>query len=233
MNKSVCRSEKCFKTLSGKRKAMGFCVGHDSNKQRTCCFEDCVKKLRSDNQRGYCQKHAWNSPDVKDYYSKYYIDNKERICDVNKKWGLKNPGKRQKISRQWDLDNPERVRELKRKREQTRRARKKGAFVEVVDPMNLWRRDSGLCFLCGYPSEKEKWEVAHIIPLSRGGEHSYRNTATSHPYCNGKQLAKLLDTEFDSQRLWEEFQEGDENFGRFKPFKSNTCGGVSLRLFYS
>ena len=30
----------------------------------------------------------------------------------------------------------------------------------------------------------QPWHVDHVYPLSRGGEHSYRNTQPAHPECN-------------------------------------------------
>lgn len=40
----------------------------------------------------------------------------------------------------------------------------------IVD--KVWRRDEGKCAICG---SKEKLEIDHIIPISKGGANTYRN----------------------------------------------------------
>ncbi len=88
----------------------------------------------------------------------------------------------------------------------SKRARKRAAFVETVDPATLFERDGWRCHICGRKVRRGvdgfnplAATIDHIIPLSRGGEHSYRNTACAHRVCNmrkgandvGSQLALL------------------------------------------
>lgn len=68
--------------------------------------------------------------------------------------------------------------------ENNRRARKKNAFVEYVDPTVVWERDGGLCHICQMPADLADWHLEHVVPLVRGGEHSYANCKVSHPSCN-------------------------------------------------
>lgn len=72
-----------------------------------------------------------------------------------------------------------------------RRARKLNQFVEHVDPATLWARDQGICHICQEPADPLDWHLEHKVPLSKGGEHSYRNTAVSHPACNLSKGARL------------------------------------------
>lgn len=81
------------------------------------------------------------------------------------------------------LENPEQIRNSKRRAESTRRARKLNQFVEAVDPAVVFERDSGICGICSDPIEGP-FHVDHIIPLSKGGEHSYANVQAAHPRCN-------------------------------------------------
>lgn len=74
--------------------------------------------------------------------------------------------------------------ELRRTYENARRARKNGSFVERVDLATLWERDGGICHICHEHAERWNWHMDHIVPISRGGEHSYANTAVAHPGCN-------------------------------------------------
>lgn len=87
---------------------------------------------------------------------------------------------------------------LNSKHGQVRRAREKNAFVEVVDPLVVFERDNWICQLCGYPVSKlrgrETIDVAsldHIIPLAKGGKHSYANTQLAHFTCNSRKGARV------------------------------------------
>ncbi len=55
----------------------------------------------------------------------------------------------------------------------------------------LRRRDNDTCRLCGEPVDFTKRQpdpraatIDHVIALTRGGEHSYRNTQLAHFRCN-------------------------------------------------
>jgi 5-methylcytosine-specific restriction endonuclease McrA len=81
-----------------------------------------------------------------------------------------------------------------------RRARQRGAQSEPVDPMIVFRRDKWMCRLCGgkAPStlrgsrHPQAPEIDHIVPLSRGGEHSYANTQCAHRRCNAAKGSRVV-----------------------------------------
>lgn len=81
--------------------------------------------------------------------------------------------------------------ELRRSYEGTRRARKAAAFVEHVDLATVWERDDGICHICRQPADRSDWQLEHVVPITKGGQHSYANTAVSHPICNRKKGARL------------------------------------------
>jgi 5-methylcytosine-specific restriction endonuclease McrA len=91
--------------------------------------------------------------------------------------------------------NPARLELVKPKRRaqnNSRRARKLQAFVERVDPAEIYRRDAGVCGICEKPvSESEKWHVDHVVPLARGGAHSYDNCQLAHARCNQSKNATI------------------------------------------
>lgn len=83
-----------------------------------------------------------------------------------------------------------------------RRARERNAFVENVSLAKLIERDGPDCQLCDKPLDMSvEWphpnypSIDHVIPLSRGGEHSLSNTQMTHLICNVKKGAKLLGAE--------------------------------------
>ncbi len=98
-------------------------------------------------------------------------------------------------TREWNAANPERRRQIRaewqhrnllahREKQARRRARLRGNFVEKIDPQLVWERDEGVCGICGEAAELSDWHLDHIVPIARGGEHSYANVQVSHPLCN-------------------------------------------------
>ncbi len=83
--------------------------------------------------------------------------------------------------------------------EHRRRARKLKAFIEVVSVKKLARWQNWKCHLCGGLIDKNAkvpdnnaLTLEHLIPLSKGGEHSYRNCVAAHFYCNSKKSDRAI-----------------------------------------
>lgn len=85
--------------------------------------------------------------------------------------------------------------------EHTRRMRmQKDPVDNDITVLGLFLRDSGVCQLCGGRCDSEDYEmkdgvfiagnkypsIDHIIPLSKGGEHSWDNVQLAHRICNTK-----------------------------------------------
>ncbi len=102
---------------------------------------------------------------------------------------LKNPGCDTSYNRTWRRRNPDK----RRMGRQRRKAMKRGSFIENVDPRVLLGYHEGLCGICGLMVDFRDFHIDHIIPLSRGGEHSYRNTQPAHPVCNLRKGSKVHD----------------------------------------
>lgn len=107
--------------------------------------------------------------------------------------------------RQYRAENPEyaqRQREANRayklanrarcsERERLRKAQlRREQFVEHVDPLILLERDDGVCGICGRDVDPFNFQIDHVVPLSRGGEHSYANTQAAHASCNQRKYNK-------------------------------------------
>ena len=80
-----------------------------------------------------------------------------------------------------------------------RRARKRAAFIEVVSVKKLAKWQSWRCYLCKGIIDKDarsphpkSLSLDHLVPLSLGGEHSYRNCAAAHLGCNSRKQAKAM-----------------------------------------
>lgn len=93
-----------------------------------------------------------------------------------------------------------------RARSKWRRAQTKGAtVVEVFDSHEIFDRDAWKCHLCGrrvgqryrFPHPRSA-SLDHIVPLTRGGQHTRANAATAHLGCN---MAKSNGSVNDQLRL--------------------------------
>lgn len=86
-----------------------------------------------------------------------------------------------------------------------RKARMRGVTAESVSPTRVFERDGWRCRLCGISTPRAKRgttahdapELDHIVPLARGGPHTYANTQCACRECNG----------FKSDRTPEEMSE--------------------------
>jgi 5-methylcytosine-specific restriction endonuclease McrA len=88
--------------------------------------------------------------------------------------------------------------EMYRAGDQLRRARKLGATVEEFKCEEIYERDGWVCQLCDSDVDPElKWpesmsaSLDHIIPLSKGGEHSRANSQLAHLKCNVDKGARI------------------------------------------
>jgi 5-methylcytosine-specific restriction endonuclease McrA len=99
-----------------------------------------------------------------------------------------------------DACREETKKSAKRVAKAARRARKKGAEYEPVNPLKVFERDGWRCQLCGVKTPKTKRgtysdqapELDHIIPLSAGGSHSYLNTQCACRRCNQEKSDKPM-----------------------------------------
>jgi 5-methylcytosine-specific restriction endonuclease McrA len=98
--------------------------------------------------------------------------------------------------------------ERRRSNDQLRRARKKGARVERVLVEVVAERDGYVCGICreavdmglAHPDPYSR-SLDHIIPLARGGAHSYDNTQLAHLRCNVSKGARVPEHEGDLTRV--------------------------------
>lgn len=111
--------------------------------------------------------------------------NKEKRQEGFRRWRVANPGKLEDAVREWRHANPERSRELGRRADSARRVRLAGnGVLERVSLTVLADRDRDRCGVCGRKVNVKERSIDHIVPVSKGGEHSYANTRLAHRRCN-------------------------------------------------
>ena len=87
----------------------------------------------------------------------------------------------------------------RRATKQRKRALLASVTVENVDPFAVFHRDGWKCQICHRrtpkrlrgTSQPRAPELDHIVPLSKGGDHSYSNTQCACRECNGKKNASV------------------------------------------
>lgn len=78
------------------------------------------------------------------------------------------------------------------------RARHYGCKAEVVNRLLVYARDKWKCYLCGRKVvQSATWKpnqatLDHVVPLSKGGSHTYDNVKTACHSCNSNKGGKIL-----------------------------------------
>jgi 5-methylcytosine-specific restriction endonuclease McrA len=125
-------------------------------------------------------------------YAADLVASREKARRDNKRWRTANPNAARAIEKRSALRNPARIRANARRRALTRRARERQAFVEVVDPLVVYKRDRGMCGICQLAiAGDQKWHIDHVVPLATGGAHSYANAQLAHARCNQSKGARV------------------------------------------
>lgn len=73
-----------------------------------------------------------------------------------------------------------------------RRARELGLDADdTISVHELFKRDKGICQICKNRVGPSEASIDHIVPISKGGPHTWDNVQLSHESCNYKKGAKL------------------------------------------
>lgn len=123
------------------------------------------------------------------YNREYRETRREELRAKNRAYRERNLARERARSKAYSKRRPE----VGQKNVLSYRARKRGAFVEHIDPTVVYRRDKAVCGICRKHVTKDQASIDHIIPLARGGEHAYRNVQLAHLRCNIGKGAKLVE----------------------------------------
>lgn len=149
----------------------------------TCGY--CANAFSGNTLRKYCSEHCYQET-RRDKYSSSVT------C------GLCGIARTDKHKRYCDQCREARAWESNRAGGLKRRALEKQATVDNVRPLTLFARDKWICGLCEEPVDPNlrhphqmSASVDHIVPISKGGDHSYANTQCAHLRCNVRKGARL------------------------------------------
>ncbi len=114
----------------------------------------------------------------------------QRNPDYWVNWYAANRSVRRQRAADWRAKNKDRIAAYSAQR----RARKQGGRLraELVERRAIWSRDGGICQLCALPVAFDEMHMDHVIPLIRGGPHTFDNLQTTHPRCNLRKNRRIL-----------------------------------------
>jgi len=171
-----------------------------------------IRAQKAEYNRRYWSTHSHKAltPEQREARRRrYYQITKERDRDKKKAWREAHSVEAAEKARLWREANPERFKAARDRWRQEnwqkvlesngrRRAAMRTPEIERVDRMAIFKRDQGLCYLCGGPvkpdarrTDPESLSVDHVIPLSKGGSHSEANLRVTHIRCNLRKGVRL------------------------------------------
>lgn len=153
-----------------------------------CKVVGCNRKVWSRLSDGFCRT---------DYLSIHDPDVLARSRTASQKQYKLGKQERIRYASEWKKSNPDRVKLSERKSAHIRRASKANSAVYDDVQLNILREIyDDTCYLCdtivvdGDPKLMPTHD--HVIPLSKGGNHSYENAGLAHKSCNSAKGNKLL-----------------------------------------
>lgn len=157
-----------------------FCAnGVGAQRRAVCraCHASREQRLRAKNPESVKatkrRSRAKRKTQERAYRIRYYEANRERILERNRL-----------DMQRWRGRNRQRHRDNARNGVARRRVRLREQAVETVDYSAVYVRDNGTCYLCGHFALREEVHFDHVVPLARGGAHSYENVRVAHALCN-------------------------------------------------
>lgn len=123
----------------------------------------------------------------KEYYRQYRAKNRAKLDKYQDEYRRSHRQYFKEAVKEWRRKNPEQVR--------LQRAKKRAVIANARTQKHIrlaWLHnwESRVCGICDRLIEGE-YQVDHIVPLSKGGEHHAQNLQLAHPFCNRSKFNKL------------------------------------------
>jgi hypothetical protein len=130
------------------------------------------------------EQRKLNPQKFRDVERRASAKNKSKRDRYQKLWAKANPDKRRQYARNWRAKNKEAVVDASHRR----RAKIRKATIQPVSKSDLKKILSRPCIYCGAKAE----QIDHVVPLVRGGGHTFGNLAPSCAFCNQSKRDKLV-----------------------------------------
>jgi 5-methylcytosine-specific restriction endonuclease McrA len=182
------------------------CRLHARRNQREAFVAANPELARARNRAKVTKWRKTKPQSFKAYRGKHYSEHRDAIISQRRQHRADNLEQFRFYGRQRYNQNRDKIRSQRKanysEREHLRAANQRGAarrrarllavFVDDIDPRAVFDRDKGVCGICLSPVDpSSRWEIDHIIPISKGGAHAYANVQLSHRRCNRSKSARL------------------------------------------
>ena len=158
----------------GRHFAKGFCSTH---------YQQDYHQRTNDQRLAYLrQYYRDNKAAIQAYLLEYRAKNREAIQEHSRAWYMAHREDQLEYRRQYRAENLERILELNRKR----RALEKGVKVRDFTPKQWEEVKAEWGQVCAYCGKPRKLTVDHVVPLSKGGNHTKSNIVPACRSCNSK-----------------------------------------------
>jgi 5-methylcytosine-specific restriction endonuclease McrA len=131
---------------------------------------------------------AANLQKGRDYGTARRKTHREKLLAQHKAWRQRNAKKLRASTRAYQKAHPESV-AANNHRRLARKANADGRGVTVAEWRSCLADSLGLCAYCG---QKNRLEMDHIDPLSKGGAHDIENIVAACLHCNRTKIDKAL-----------------------------------------
>jgi 5-methylcytosine-specific restriction endonuclease McrA len=157
---------------------------------KTCRVEGWKKHYAEHSAQILEKERAWRTKNHTHYrarrrieHKRYYAKYREKILQRHAAYADTHREAINQRNYRWLKRHPERI----QIHNATRRARVKNApVIESINLEILAIRDHWICHICKRKVTRRTWSHDHLIPLSKGGDHTYLNVALCHQRCNSQ-----------------------------------------------
>lgn len=198
-NKSICK--RCGKSFKGDR--LQYCSDECRIKPEEHKVNNYVPKPKHVEVCVNCNKEYETHSTSSKYCSygcRYEYKVKQKPvhnikCKECGKWFSSTNKRKTYCSTKCGDKHDNRLKEMRRRK----RIRRNGKIDWDISVERLVKRDNGICYLCGekvkvnantnddyYPS------IEHVLPISKGGTHTWNNVKLAHRICNSLKADKVI-----------------------------------------
>lgn len=148
-------------------------------RRRTAKYRESNPGAAAREKASYAAWYAKNAEDQRAKALDWYRSNRSRAAETNARWYRENVDK-------------------SRAKTQSRRAVSRGVHADRISPREVYDRDEWFCGICGesidsslsYPHPKSV-SLDHVVPISKGGAHTFDNVRAAHWLCNTRRGARV------------------------------------------
>ena len=118
---------------------------------------------------------------IREKMRKYHADRPGQLAERMATFRVAHPDRARQIAKRYRQNNHDKILD----RVHVRRARKQqNGPVEKINRRKVHERDGGICHICNMPVSLLGMHLDHVVPVARGGTHTYANVKAAHGRCN-------------------------------------------------